>query len=62
MFFHQAIVDDEWRERNRRKAHTAQFILPITDFFGGKLYVSCLDVIKTGRYVLYLDIFSLIRV
>lgn len=61
MFVHEPIVYDVGLEGNRRQAHSAELILPIPDFFGGKLDASIFDIIKTGWNILDLYLFGLER-
>ena len=39
MLLHKTIINDKWWEWNWRQTHTAEIILPITNFFGSKLNV-----------------------
>ena len=61
MLLKQTVVDNKRCKRNRRKTHSAQIVLPVTDFLGIKAYMSIFYVVQTSRNVLNLNCFRLVR-
>lgn len=55
MLLHQSIKDSVVWERNRRKTHSTELILPISYFFWREPDAGTLNIIQTGRNVLNLD-------
>lgn len=55
VFLEKSVVDDVGWEGYRGQAHSAEFILPVADFFGCEFKVCVFDVVETGRDVLDFD-------
>ena len=48
------------RERHGRQPHSAQFIVPVSNFLGSKFNAGVLHVIETGWNVLDLNLFDFV--
>jgi hypothetical protein len=55
MFLHEAVEHNIGRERHWGQAHSAQFVIPISDFLRGESNTGILHVVQTGRNILNLD-------
>lgn len=61
MILHESVENSVGSKGDRGKTHSTEFIVPISEFFGGELDACVLDVIKTGRNVLNFYFFCLLR-
>ena len=61
MFFHETIEDSVGREGNWRKTHSAELVLPISNFFGCEFDIGTFNIVKTGGNILNLNFLCFMR-